>query len=50
MLSHEIVRNEASASMSVLTTVMYGDFPDSLHRIGLFGGSINQSAYISSTW
>jgi hypothetical protein len=36
--------------MSVLTTVMYGNFPDGYHRIGLFAGSNSQSAYISSTW
>jgi hypothetical protein len=36
--------------MSVLTTVMYGQFTGDYHRIGLFGGSNSQRAYISSTW
>ncbi len=46
----EIIRDEISVLTSIKTTVMYGNYTDGYHRIGLFARSNSQSEYISSTW
>jgi hypothetical protein len=48
--SNEIIRDEISVLTFIKTTVMYGNYTDGYHRIGLFAGSNSQSEYISSTW